>query len=93
LVSLQHRRQGPATAAGAADATLLRRQTIMNSRRRRRAADRAQGFVAHVLVSLVVVTSLAVINLALTPQYRWFLWLAGAWAIPLAIHGVAVTRR
>ena len=64
----------------------------MRDRGRERLAGRAGvrlGFSIHLAAYVLVNLLLAVINLATTPQYLWFLWSLAGWGIGIAFHALA----
>ena len=66
----------------------------MNEDQRLRLARRRAGAKIGLLINLTVFVAvnsgLLLINLAVTPQHRWFPFPLGAWALGLAIHGLLV---
>lgn len=47
-----------------------------------------KGFYMHIIQYLVVIAALAVINLYTSGRYLWFGWVALAWGLALAVHGL-----
>jgi predicted membrane channel-forming protein YqfA (hemolysin III family) len=47
-------------------------------------------FLIHVIGFVFVVGTLAALNLWLTPDRYWFIWLLAGWGIALAAHGLAL---
>ncbi len=45
-----------------------------------------RGLRLHVIVALVVIMAMIAINFLTTPRYPWWMWVAVAWAAPLAVH-------
>jgi hypothetical protein len=56
----------------------------------RRRAGMKFGFLVHLTVFIAVNALLFVINRQTTPDYTWFPFPLGGWAIGLSIHGLAV---
>ncbi|MFO0919527.1 MAG: 2TM domain-containing protein [Planctomycetaceae bacterium] len=57
---------------------------------RAEAENRAQlGFWIHVGVYVIVVSSLAALNLTRNPEKLWFLWVLGGWGIGVAFHALS----
>lgn len=53
-------------------------------------AEQRQAFIGHALTFALVIGGLAVLNLATSPHYPWFLWPLFGWGIGLAKQGLAV---
>ncbi|HEY8601434.1 MAG TPA: 2TM domain-containing protein [Thermomicrobiales bacterium] len=51
---------------------------------------RRQAFIGHALTFALVIGGLAVLNLATSPGYPWFLWPLFGWGIGLAKQGASV---
>ncbi|RZJ29907.1 MAG: histidine kinase [Flavobacterium sp.] len=49
-----------------------------------------KGFYGNLISYIIVITGLAVLNLATYPQYWWFLYPALGWGIGVVIHAAAV---
>lgn len=49
-----------------------------------------RGFYLHLGRYLLVVACLFALNLALTPQRLWSLWVMGGWGLGLVFHGLRV---
>jgi transcriptional regulator with XRE-family HTH domain len=49
-----------------------------------------RGFYRHLAKYLLVIPLLAVFNLLRTPQYLWFLWVAGGWGAGILLHAASV---
>ena len=53
-------------------------------------AEQRQAFIGHALTFAMVIGGLAVLNLATSPHYPWFLWPLFGWGIGLAKQGLAI---
>ena len=53
-------------------------------------AEGRRSFVGHALTFALVVGGLALLNLATSPHYPWFIWPLLGWGIGLAKHGFAI---
>lgn len=51
---------------------------------------RRRSFIGHALTFALVIGGLALLNLATSPHYPWFIWPLFGWGIGLAKHGLAV---
>jgi uncharacterized membrane protein len=51
-----------------------------------------QAFIGHALTFALVIGGLAVLNLATSPHYPWFLWPLFGWGIGLAKQGLALAQ-
>lgn len=51
-----------------------------------------QAFFGHALTFALVIGGLAVLNLATSPHYLWFLWPLFGWGIGLAKQGLDVVQ-
>ena len=51
---------------------------------------RAAAFLIHVAAYVIVVAICAVLNLWLTPDHLWFIWVAVGWGIGVAAHGLGL---
>jgi sensor histidine kinase YesM len=49
-----------------------------------------KGFYGNLISYVIVITGLAVLNLATYPEYLWFFYPAIGWGIGVAVHGMAV---
>ena len=49
-------------------------------------ADKLRKFRLHALVATSVLMAAIAVNALATPGYPWWMWLACAWALPLAYH-------
>lgn len=56
----------------------------------RRRAGMKFGFYIHLAVFVAVNALLIAINLRTTPDFSWFAFPLGGWAIGLSVHGLAV---
>jgi len=56
----------------------------------RRRACAKFGFFIHLTVFIAVNALLFVINQRTTPEFAWFTFPLGGWAVGLSIHGLAV---
>ena len=56
----------------------------------RRRAGAKFGFFIHLAVFIAVNTLLFVINQRATPEFSWFAFPLGGWAVGLSMHGLAV---
>lgn len=54
--------------------------------------ERRQAFIGHALTFALVIGGLAVLNLATSPHYPWFLWPLFGWGIGLAKQGLGVVQ-
>jgi transcriptional regulator with XRE-family HTH domain len=52
-----------------------------------------KAFYLHIAQFVVLTALLAVMNLVLSPHRLWVLWVALAWAIGLAFHGLSVFEK
>jgi hypothetical protein len=52
-------------------------------------AARQRGFFSHALWYVLVIGGLAILNLATSPHYPWFIWPLLGWGIGLVSHGMA----
>ena len=75
---------GGPTAVGAETRDLLKTNKKVTRRRMR--------FVRHAMAFAVVVTGLALID-AINGGGWWFFYIAGAWGIALALHGMRFATR
>lgn len=53
---------------------------------------RRRDFIGHALTFALVIGGLAILNLATSPHYPWFIWPMFGWGIGLAKHGLALIR-
>ena len=68
-------------------------ETKAENKLRRTAVCRANakiGFSIHLAAYVFAIAAQAIINLAFTPQFLWFLFPALAWGIGVATHGAIV---
>ncbi len=49
-------------------------------------ADRLRRFRLHAMVFVAVLMAAMAVNAIASPAYPWWMWLAFAWALPLAAH-------
>ncbi|CCE03647.1 helix-turn-helix domain-containing protein [Bradyrhizobium sp. STM 3809] len=54
---------------------------------------RIKGFYLHLVQYAGVITVLTVMNLATSPRYLWVIWVAAAWGLGLALHGLKAFDR
>jgi hypothetical protein len=54
---------------------------------------RLRGFYLHLLRYLVVIAGLWAINLIVSPQRLWVLWVMAGWGIGLLAHAASVFSR
>ena len=59
----------------------------------RKRVDAKLQFQTHFRTYLVVIAFLAIINLATSPHYLWFLWAAGGWGIGIVLQAQRVYGR
>jgi predicted membrane channel-forming protein YqfA (hemolysin III family) len=48
------------------------------------------GLLNHLAIYLIVMTTLALLNLATSRHVLWFFWPLGLWGIALAVHALRV---
>ena len=53
-------------------------------------AEAKIGFKIHLIVYIVVIASLAIVNLSMSPEYIWFKWPLMGWGIAVIIHALSV---
>ena len=51
-----------------------------------------RGFYIHLFQYLVIVSILTLVNLVVSPQRLWVLWVIGGWGLGLLMHGFSVFR-
>lgn len=49
-----------------------------------------KAFYLHALAYVIVVITLAIVNVLTIPSYLWFLWTAFGWGIGIVAHGLGV---
>ncbi|MBI1244513.1 MAG: hypothetical protein GC202_05875 [Alphaproteobacteria bacterium] len=49
-------------------------------------ADKIRGFRLHAMIAMAGLMVAIAANVLVSPGYPWWLWLACAWALPLAFH-------
>lgn len=54
--------------------------------------EERRGFAGHALTFALVIGGLALLNLATSPEYLWFLWPLLCWGIGLVSHGLSIAR-
>lgn len=54
---------------------------------------RLKRFYIHLAQFAIIITGLAIINLATSSHYLWFLWPAAGWGIGLAFHGMMIFNK
>ena len=50
-------------------------------------------FLAHFVAFVVATAGLAAVNLWLTPQHLWFVWVLMGWGVAVATHDLALLLR
>jgi len=48
--------------------------------------DRMRTFRLHAMIAMAVLMVSIAANALVSPAYPWWMWLASAWALPLALH-------
>lgn len=52
-----------------------------------------RAFYMHLFQYVIVIAGLALLNIATSPQYLWFIWPALGWGVGIAAHGLSVFAR
>ena len=52
-----------------------------------------KGFYGHLMQYVVIVTLLAIMNLVMTPQYPWVIWVILGWGCGVLAHGLQVFNK
>ncbi len=88
-VDLHGRKRGAAVAARLPDSRAGR----LLDKLRHRARTRRGGWHTHLATAGAVSGFLAFLNLVTPSSHPWVLYVAGAWIIPLTVHGIIRRRR